>query len=169
MYPSEFCQFAETLFNELPLNVCIDIVSVKSKKLKGYEYSHCAMCSKTRNLIAFKHTPVSYGEINTFCKRGSCYENYGKCLEGDLSNGIPFIWKKIKTTEKYYSPVPQRQRNLKGGLIPLVCVYCGIQSFNVVAHPLVPKEYGNFTSFCKNDVCFASFTFGIDNRQQIIS
>jgi hypothetical protein len=157
-------EVVSALFEVLPSDLCVSGVQ-RNRHIP--RYSFCAMCGNRERLHNFKTTPSSYGSITLFCRRTNCYQNYGQCLgvSSDLSNGVPFIWAKVVNTErhlKYFCRVPDRKRNAKGRLIDLTCMYCGIQSVNVVSHPRVPKKYEH-TSFCKNKVCYSSFTYYVDN------
>lgn len=144
------------------------------------DYMYCSMCGRKPKpcdyneikrpvLHRFQRTPRSYGLISLFCRGGQCFENYGKCLgttTADLSNGLPYIWYKVKTTDKYYCKVPKRREDPEGRLSDLICMYCGGKHSNVISHPLVPKKY-DATSFCRNERCFSTFCFYVDNMAKL--
>jgi hypothetical protein len=148
------------IFCELPASECLDPSNGNHKRLKP-GYSFCAWCGRRKHLFNFKRD----GRFTLFCKDGNCLENYEKSLgsySADLTNGVAYIWKYVKASEK--SPrckVPKREMNSNGQLIDLICMYCGVQSSNVISHPLVPEKYG-VTSFCKNKICYSSFTKYVD-------
>src|SRR5579859_6287435 len=155
-------------FAELPLDSCVG----QLQRIRHIPpYSFCAMCGSKELLYNYSITPCSYGRITLFCNRRSrCFKKYGQCLGGlsntDLTNGVPNLWKRMRNDEKLFCQIPRREKNSKGELFELTCSYCGIKSTEVVSHPRVPKQYG-FTSFCKNAVCYSSFTHYMDNVAKV--
>jgi hypothetical protein len=151
----------QNLFKQLPSD---EFLNPKYRKRLNPGYNYCAWCGERKGLYNFKITCCDYGHITLFCRRGECFQNYGQCLglhSADLTNGIPYIWKHVKITDQYYCKVPKRERDSKGQLIDLTCMYCGKQNGDVISHPLVPKKY-SVTSFCRNRTCYSSFTEYVD-------
>jgi hypothetical protein len=153
------------LFCELPGDEFLDQTQTIVTHHKRLTYNFCAWCGKKEHLFNFKKT-TGYRGITLFCKHGDCFEKYGMSLgsysaDADLTNGVPFILQYVKTSDNIHCRVPKREFDSKGRLIDLICMYCGIQSSNVISHPLVLKRYAA-TSFCKNKICYASFTEYVD-------
>jgi hypothetical protein len=148
------------LFCELPGDV--DQTQTILTLHKRLSYNFCAWCGQKQRLFNFKTTATGYRGITLFCKYGDCFEKYGLTSLGeDLTNDVPYIWKYVKTSDNIHCRVPKREMDSKGLLIDLICMYCGIQSSNVISHPLVLKKYAA-TSFCKNKICYSSFTEYVD-------
>jgi hypothetical protein len=153
-------------FAQLPLDSCI---SCPQRNRYIPRYTYCAMCGNDKNLQNHKSLPCNYGGITLFCRHTNCYDNYGRCLgvnNVDLSNGVPFMWTQVKNNPELFCQEAERVRDSTGFAIGLTCDYCGVQSgvkgARVISHPRVPIKYGA-TSFCKNSICYSSFTYYVDS------